>query len=109
MIENNNPTTWGAATWLLAFGMSIAGGIVNFYAKVRSGHTRAFNLIELAGEIFIAGFVGLGAFMALTSLNQPLGVAAVSAGIGGHMGTRLLFLVENWLEHRFPQYKNDKK
>lgn len=96
-----DPTTWTAATWLLAVGMSLAGGAVNFYARVKRGHTRAFNLIELVGEIFISGFVGLGTFMLLTGIGHPLGIAAVAAGIGGHMGTRVLFLAEQALERRF--------
>ena len=96
-----DPTTWTIGTWLLAVGMSFAGGTVNFYARVKRGHTRAFNLIELLGEIFISGFVGLGTFMFLTGIGQPIGLAAVAAGIGGHMGTRLLFLAEQYLEKRF--------
>ena len=104
MQENNNPITWTYGTWALAFGVSIAGGIVNFYARVKRGHTRAFNFIELIGEMFIAGLVGLMAFMVVTGFNYPIGLAAAAAGVGGHMGTRLLFIAEHALEARFPQF-----
>lgn len=95
-----DPTTWSLATWALAMGMAVAGGVVNWYSRVKRGHARVFNLIELVGEICTSGLVGVGAFMILSSYDQPLGVCAAAAGIGGHMGTRLLFLVEQVFERR---------
>jgi hypothetical protein len=99
-MPEKDPTTWSAATWLLALGMAFGGGAVNWYARVRRGHTRAFNIIELIGEIFTSGFVGLGVFMVLAALEQPVGVCAAAAGVGGHMATRLLFAVERMIEAR---------
>lgn len=95
-----DPTTWSLATWALAMGMAFAGGFVNWYSRVKRGHTRVFNLIELVGEICTSGLVGVGAFMILSSYDQPLGVCAAAAGVGGHMGTRLLFLIEQVFERR---------
>lgn len=93
-MPEKDPTTWTAATWLLALGMAFGGGIVNWYAKVKRGHTRAFNIIELTGEIFTSGFIGLGVFMLLAAIDQPVGICAAAAGVGGHMATRLLFAIE---------------
>lgn len=93
-MPEKDPTTWTAATWLLALGMAFGGGAVNWYAKVKRGHTRAFNIIELIGEIFTSGFVGLGVFMLLAAMEQPMGICAAAAGVGGHMATRLLFAIE---------------
>ncbi|MGL4265157.1 MAG: hypothetical protein ACRCTX_26335 [Afipia sp.] len=45
---------------------------MNWYAKVKMGHTRAFNIIELIGEIFTSGFVGLGVFV-LPADMRPAG------------------------------------
>ena len=98
-----DPTTWSLATWALATGMAVTGGFVNWYSKVKKGHTRAFNFVELIGEIFASGLVGTDAFMILASYDQPLGICAASAGVGGHMGTRLLFLIEQALERRMNQ------
>ena len=89
-----DPTTWSLATWALAAGMAFAGGFVNWYTKVRQGHTRVFNIVELVGEILISGFVGVAVFMLLASYDQPMGVCAAASGVSGHMGTRLLFLIE---------------
>lgn len=99
MIEKD-PTAWGQATWFVALGFAFAGGIVNFYARVKSGHTRAFNLIELVGEIFTSGFVGLLVFTMMVNYDFPVGLCAAASGIGGHMATRLLFAAEKLLEGR---------
>ena len=99
-MPEKDPTTWGLATWLLALGMAFGGGAVNWYAKVKRGHTRAFNIIELIGEIFTSGFVGLGVFMLLAAMDQPAGGCAAAAGVGGHMATRLLFAIERAVEAR---------
>lgn len=107
-MPEKDPTNWAVATWALAIGMSCAGGLVNWYARVRQGHTRAFNVIELIGEIFTSAFVGLGVFMAAQALEQPLGLCAALAGIGGHMATRLLFAAEKWIESRFRKITRDK-
>ena len=99
-MPEKDPVTWSAATWGLALAMAFGGGIVNWYAKVKRGHTRAFNVIELIGEIFTSGFVGLSVFMLLAAWDQPTGVCAAAAGVGGHMATRLLFTVERAIEAR---------
>lgn len=99
-MPEKDPTTWSAATWLLALGMAFGGGVVNWYAKVKRGQTRAFNIVELVGEIFTSGFVGLGVFMLLAAIDQPVGICAAAAGVGGHMATRLLFSIERAIEAR---------
>lgn len=99
-MPEKDPTTWGLATWLLALGMAFGGGIVNWYAKVKRGHTRVFNVVELLGEIFTSGFVGLAVFMTLEALDQPIGLCAAAAGVTGHMATRFLFAVERAIEAR---------
>ena len=40
-MPEKDPTTWTATTWVLALGMAFGGGVVNWYAKVTRGHTRA--------------------------------------------------------------------
>ena len=95
-----DPTTWTAGTWGLASVAAIGGGLVNWYAKVKQGHTRVFNLVELIGEIFVAGFVGISVFMGLAGIGQSEGVCAFAAGLGGHMGTRLLFILEHVAEQK---------
>ena len=78
--------------------MAILGGIVNWWGRVRNGSTRPFNFIELVGEIFTSGFVGAVVFMAMDAMGFAAGACASAAGVGGHMGTRLLFIVEKRFE-----------
>lgn len=87
--------------WALAVGMSLMGGFVNWYGRVKAGHTRAFNMIELVGEVVVSGFVGLGAFMVAAGMGFDAGICAAAAGVAGHMGTRLLFLLERYTKKRF--------
>ena len=93
----DDPTQWPLSTWLLALIMSCAGGIVNWIALLKKGKKsiRVFSFTELMGELFISGFTGIIMFMWLSSYDYPIGFCAASAGICGHMATRLLFILEN--------------
>lgn len=97
---DKDPTSWPYTTWLLAIGMASSGGVINWLSRIRKGQTRSFNIIELLGEVFTSGFVGLGVFMAANAMEQPLGLCAAAAGVGGHMATRLLFAIEKILESK---------
>lgn len=100
IMPEKDPQNWALTTWMLALGMAFAGGLANWYSRVKKGKTRAFNIVELIGEVFTSGFVGLGVFMVLASYDHPMGVCAAAAGVGGHMATRLLFAVEKAIEFR---------
>ncbi|NLH94278.1 MAG: hypothetical protein GX466_08730 [Candidatus Cloacimonetes bacterium] len=99
-MPEKDPTSWHLATWALALAMAMGGGFVNWYAKVKVSHTRAFNLLELIGEMVTSGFVGIGVFMTLDGFGQPPSLCAAGAGIGGHMAARLLFILERLIEQK---------
>ena len=80
--------------------MGFSGGAVNWWARMKARNPRKFSLLELVGELFTSGFVGVGIFMLLSTWEQPAGLCAAAAGIGGHMGTRLLFMLERAAESR---------
>ncbi len=100
-----DPTLWPLATWALGFLMAMGGGLVSWFAGFKSGHTKTFNAFAFAGEIFTSGFVGLSVFFLLTSMGMHMGVCAAGAGIGGHMGTRLLIIAESVIETRINKLK----
>lgn len=108
MTPNSDPTTWPLITWIIALSMALSGGLINWLGnnRVKEGHFRIF---ELFGELFTSGFVGVGIFMLTDSMGQPLGVSAACAGIGGHMATRFLFLVERIIETRLLKASEDKE
>lgn len=108
-MPEKDPTNWTIATWVLAILMPLGGGLINWWARVKSGHTRAFNFIELIGEVFTSGLVGLWVFMTLDAYSQPIGLCAAASGVAGHMATRLLFLVERLAEARFRKMIEDDR
>lgn len=104
-----DPLNWTLGTWMLALSMAMGGGIVNWYAKLKSGHVRVFNFVELLGEVFTSGFVGLGVFMLLDAWDQPAGFCAAAAGVAGHMATRLLFAIERAVERQLSAVMEHKE
>ena len=105
-MQDSDPTTWPLITWVIAIIMSLSGGLINWISH-KAGQS-PFKIFELMGELFTSGFVGIGLFMFLDSLHQPLGICAASAGIGGHMATRLLFLIERIVEARLMKEDDGK-
>lgn len=99
-MPDKDPSAWTIATWLLAIGMGFSGGAVNWWARMKARNPRKFSLLELVGELFTSGFVGVATFMILDGLEQPAGLCAAASGIAGHMGTRLLFALERAAEAR---------
>ena len=108
-MPDKDPANWAAATWILALSMAVGGGLINWYARIKRGHARVFNFVELIGEIFTSGLVGLGVFMFLSSWDQPAGSCAAAAGVSGHMATRLLFAIERAIERQIDAYQPGKK
>lgn len=72
-MPEKDPSTYGLITYLWVTGLAAWGGLVNFYRKVKSGETRAFNVVELIGEIATSAFAGLITFWAVRGRAvQPL-------------------------------------
>ncbi len=108
-MPDKDPANWTVATWALAILMPLGGGLVNWYARIKTGHTRVFNLLELLGEVFTSGLIGLWVFMFLASYDQPAGLCAAASGVSGHMATRLLFLIERAAERKLGRIFEDGK
>ena len=99
---DKDPTSYSLITYSWVFMLAILGGIVNFMRKLQAGHVRVFNLVELVGEIVTAGFAGVITFWLCENAQiAPLMTAAL-VGVSGHMGSRALFLFEDFLKSKFP-------
>ena len=88
------PTLWMAA-------IAILGGFVSFLQKVKAGKARAFNIMELAGEMLVSGFVGVVTYWLCQAYNVNPYLTAAGVAIAGHMGTRAIFIAEQWAEKKF--------
>ena len=90
-MENLVPTLW-------AIAVAALGGVANFWQKVKTGKARAFNIMELVGEVLVSAFVGMVTYWICKgyAVNEWLTAAAVA--ITGHMGSRAIFLAEQWIE-----------
>jgi hypothetical protein len=81
-----------------------AGGLVNFYQKVKTGKARAFNIPEFIGEVVVSAAVGIVTYWVCKGLeiNEYLTVAGVA--ITGHMGARAIFVLESKAEDLVKQW-----
>ena len=75
---------------------------MNFMRKLQNGQTRIFNIAELVGEVVTSGFAGVITFWLCENSNISPLVTAALVGISGHMGSRALFLFEDFLKSKFP-------
>lgn len=116
MIEKPTPPThladWAPIlTWAWVIGLSLLGGFVSFYQKLRAGHVRAFNLVEFVGELATSALVGIITYKICNWQNVPADLVPALVGITSHMGSRALFLAEarltTWANNKYPTPKGE--
>ena len=90
-LSNLVPTFWMVTVAAL-------GGVANFYQKVKTGKARAFNVMELIGEVLVSAFVGLVTFWICKGYGVNEWLTAAAVAITGHMGSRAIFIAEQWIE-----------
>lgn len=98
VLKNLIPTLW-------MVGVAMIGGFVSFWQKVKTGKARAFNLMELVGELITSAFCGLLTFWICRRYGVDEYATAAGVGIAGHMGARGIFLAEQWAERFVGRWK----
>lgn len=97
-------TSFSLLTYAWVFAISILGGLVSFWQKVKAGTARRFNFAELLGEIATSAFAGVLTFWLCKAAGIGELVTAAFVGICGHMGSRVVFkaeqIVERWFDSR---------
>jgi len=101
-MDAKDPTSYSLITYTWVFLLAILGGVVNFVRKLQSGHARAFNIIEFIGEIVTSAFAGVITFWLCENAGMSPLMTAAFVGVSGHMGSRAIFMAENWLKSKFP-------
>ena len=96
MLEKD-PTTYSIITYAWVVILSAWGGIVAYIHKLKHESNQTFSIGALIGEVLISGFVGVITFWGCEQASfAPLWTAAL-VGISGHMGSRALFPLEEYL------------
>lgn len=99
---DKDPTSYSLLTYAWVFLLAMLGGVVNFVRKLQQGHVRAFNFVEFIGEIVTSAFAGVITFWLCENANMSPLLTAAFVGVSGHMGSRAIFMAENWLKSKFP-------
>ena len=102
MLEKD-PTSYSVLTYAWVFALATLGGIVSFMRKLQQGHVRAFNVVEFIGEIVTSAFAGVITFWLCENASLSPLVTAAFVGVSGHMGSRAIFMFEDWLAKTFPK------
>jgi predicted CDP-diglyceride synthetase/phosphatidate cytidylyltransferase len=98
-LKDPSSYTWLTYLWVSLWAM--LGGAVNFYAKIKTGQARPFNLVEGIGELATSSFVGILTFwLCEWGRVDPL-LSACFIGISGHMGSRVMFTAERHMQSYF--------
>lgn len=95
-----DPLNYPVRTYGLMFGLAIFGGLVSFYSKVRRGDVEALSLMHLVGEIATSAFAGLLVFYLCEYLKIDQMLTAPLVGISGHMGAKVITLIEDEAKRR---------
>lgn len=77
--------------WFLA--MAFWGGTANYISR-RARDKTPFSIVELVGEWSVSGFSGLITAYICTDMGLSFALTSAAAGIGGHMGGRAIYLIE---------------
>jgi len=100
-MPEKDPTTYSLLTYLWVVGISVWGGVVSFYSKVKAGDLHPFSVTHLVGEIVTAGFVGVVTFWLCELAEFPGLLSGALIAISGHMGSKTITLLEDWAQRRF--------
>lgn len=97
-MPEKDPTnyTWLTYAWVLL--ISGWGGAANWWRKRQAGDARPFNFTELIGELMTSAFAGVLTFWLCESSGIAPLVTAALVGISGHMGSRAIYQMEQWVE-----------
>lgn len=100
--RGKNPLEYSVSEYALFLGVSVLGGLVSWWNKVRTGVIPATSINHLIGELCTSGFAGLLTFWFCEWSGFPQLLTAIFTGVMGHMGTRGMALFEEWMSRRFP-------
>ena len=97
----NSPENYSLITYVWVMGLSILGGIARVIFDLKKKVITSITLLNLVGEIFLSGFIGMMSFYICEYMEvpQPLGPAII--GVSAFMGTTTISLFIIWVRKKF--------
>jgi hypothetical protein len=103
-MPQNDPTNYGWLTYAWIFLLSAWGGSINYRQKVKQGLINRFSVVEFIGDLSTSFFSGVVTFFFCEAANFDPILTAGFVGIAGHMGSRLIFVFEQFLQTKIEQF-----
>lgn len=94
------PLSYSLKDYGFILAISLLGGVVSWYAKVRRGEAKGWQVSGFIGEMATSAFAGLIAFWLCEWANFPQLLTAALVGISGHMGTSAIQHFERFAEKK---------
>lgn len=100
-----DPLNYPLKQYAFILGISLVGGLVNFYRRVRSGDLQTPGVSALIGELATSAFAGLLCFWICEYFALAPLLTAACAGLAGHAGGNGIVWAETvsrrWIEKRW--------
>lgn len=96
-----DPLSYSLKTYGFMLAVSILGGLVGWYAKLKRGDVVAWNVSQLIGEISTSAFAGLLTFWLCEWMNIPQILTAALVGVSGHLGTKAIAIFEDFAQRKW--------
>jgi len=90
-MDNNGQHNW--LTYVLCVGIAAWGGVVNYVSLLR-GSGVSFSWRDFFAELFVCMFAGFIVGISAISLGVDPLLSLALAGLGGHAGSRTLFVLK---------------
>lgn len=81
--------------YVLFIFIAFWGGTAAYMSRLKRSGAR-FSLVELVGEWTISGFSGMVTGFVCHAYDVDYSITLASVGISGHMGSRLIFMLERY-------------
>ncbi len=93
--------------YAMVLGLSVLGGFVSWYTRMKRGHARAWSLVTAIGETCTSVLAGLITFFCCTLLNTPQLLTVALVAVAGHLGARAIAAFETAAERKLGRLVGD--
>lgn len=90
-----DPLNYPLSQYIFILTVSVVGGFVNYFRRVRNGDIPTLGISGLIGELATSAFAGVLTFWGCEFFNAPPLVTAALAGLAGHMGGSAIVWAED--------------